>query len=768
MLRAEEPVVTVTSAAVGIERTGIEQVLLDGGLRSVFQPIVDLDSGAVVAYEALVRGPQGPLHRPDDLFAAARAAGCLAELDQACRAAAFAGAVEHAVVAPLTLFVNVEPEVLDSAPLSRLLALAEGAPGGLRVVVEITERALAARPAELLRTVARIREIGWGVALDDVGADAMSLAFMPLLRPDVVKLDLRLVQGRPGAAVAQIMNAVNAYAQSSGAVVLAEGIEDEGHLRTARALGAQLGQGWFFGRPAAPPPPAAVTGELVLAAAAPVVDHGLTSPFAALPPGTVLRRSAKPLLIEVSKQLEREARRLGDTCVVASTFQEARHFTPATRSRYRDLADGVGFVAAVGEGLPESPLPGVRGATLAAGDPVRGEWDVVVLSPHFAAALLARDLGDEGPDREREFEYALTYDRDVVVAAMHSLLSRVAPRVAPREAAPVAAAAAVASSGPAPGAVVRRGAGPGADLDLHRLLPRALAATTSGVAIADMTRPDAPLVYVNAAFERLSGRSASEVLGRNCRLLQGPDTDPAVVNEIRSAIAAGREWRGVLVNHRGPRRVPWWNEIHLAPVFDETGRLVQYVGVQHDVTDRVRAQQEAERERARSRSYLHRIEELAHTDALTGLANRRGVERFVEAELLRARETGEAVALLFCDLDGFKAVNDRFGHAAGDELLGVVAQRLRRSVRESDLVARLGGDEFVVALTGLDPASAQRDAARVARALADAVIAPVPLSAGVGSVGASVGVGVQPAHGATFAELVRHADRDMYRIKRGA
>ncbi|WP_432512425.1 diguanylate cyclase domain-containing protein [Kineococcus sp. SYSU DK001] len=753
----------MTSAALGIE-----QVLLDGGLHSVFQPIVDLDSGAVVAYEALVRGPQGPLQRPDDLFAAARAAGCLAELDQACRAAAFAGAVEHAVVSPLTLFVNVEPEVLDSAPLSRLLALAEGAPGRLRVVVEITERALATRPAELLRTVARIREIGWGIALDDVGADAMSLAFMPLLRPDVVKLDLRLVQGRPGAAVAQIMNAVNAYAQSSGAVVLAEGIEDEAHLRTARALGAQLGQGWFFGRPAAPPPPAAATGELVLAAAAPVVDPGLTSPFAALPPGTVLRRSPKALLIEVSKQLEREARRLGETCVVASTFQEARHFTVATRSRYRDLADSVGFVAAVGEGLPESPMPGVRGATLAAGDPVRGEWDVVVLAPHFAAALLARDLGDEGADREREFEYALTYDRDVVVAAMQSLLSRVAPRVA----APVAGPAAVASSGPAPGAVARRdsrgGSRQGSDLDLDRLLPRALAATTSGVAIADMTRPDAPLVYVNAAFEQLSGRSAAEVLGRNCRLLQGPDTDPAVVNEIRSAIAAGREWRGVLVNYRGPRRLRWWNEIHLAPVFDETGRLVQYIGVQLDVSDRVRAQQEAERERSRSRSYLRRIEELAHTDALTGLANRRGVERFVEGELVRAQREGTAVALLFCDLDGFKSVNDRFGHAAGDELLTVVAQRLRRSVRETDLVARLGGDEFVVALTGLEPASAAAQAGRVGQALAGAVLAPVPLSAGVGSVGASVGIAVHPAHGATFAQLVRHADRDMYRVKHGA
>jgi EAL domain-containing protein (putative c-di-GMP-specific phosphodiesterase class I) len=87
---------------------------------------------------------------------------------------------------------------------------------------------------------------------------------MPLLRPDVVKLDLRLVQERPGPEIAQIMNAVNAYAEQSGAVVLAEGIEDDAHLRAARGLGATLGQGWLFGRPAAGPATGRDTGTLVL------------------------------------------------------------------------------------------------------------------------------------------------------------------------------------------------------------------------------------------------------------------------------------------------------------------------------------------------------------------------------------------------------------------------------------------------------------------------------------------------------------------------
>ena len=109
--------------------------------------------------------------------------------------------------------------------------------------------------------------------------------------------------------------------------------------------------------------------------------------------------------------------RIGQTCVVAATFQEAKHFTVATTQRYRDLVERTGFVCALGEGLSPEPAPGVRGANLSPDDPVRGEWDVVVVGPHFAAALLARDLGDTGPDMQRTFDDALTYDRDTVIRA---------------------------------------------------------------------------------------------------------------------------------------------------------------------------------------------------------------------------------------------------------------------------------------------------------------------------------------------------------------
>ena len=743
--------------------TSIHEVLGAGAVRSVFQPILDLDTGQVVAYEALARGPQGPLERPDLLFAAARAAGCLAELDEACRLAAFRGGRELGLFAPLALFVNVEPEVLDSAPLEDLLEIAARADGALRVVLEITERALAARPAELLRTVERVRELGWGVALDDVGAESLSLAFMPLLRPDVVKLDLTLVQERPGPAVAQIMNAVNAYAESSGAVVLAEGIENAEHLAVARALGARLGQGWLFGRPLPHALPGPI-GELVLPPAPETAgEEASVSPFSCLPRGVALRRSPKSLLIELSKQLEREAMRLGETCVVAATFQESRHFTPGTAQRYRDLVERTGFVCALGEGLPVEPVPGVRGATLAPGDPVRSEWDLVVLSPHFSAALLARDLGDEGPDLEREFAFALTYERDTVVRAARSLLSRVVPRSPdPRRSAAPAPARAAATALPR-GLAGLHPAGDAGQAVLHS----ALAATTSGIAVADLQLPDSPLVYVNRAFEELSGLPAEQVLGRNCRFLQGPDTDPAALDRVRAALAAGRSCSETLLNYRGPQRTEWWNQVDLVPVHAANGRVVQYIGVQNDVSARIAAERALQQERDRAQAQLAQLEQRAGTDPLTGLPSRAQVQERVETALWDARIGRDAVALVFLDLDGFQAVNDRLGYVEGDELLLRVAERLRSRLRRRDLLARLWGDEFLVVLPGLDPAGARAEAELVAATLVTEVAA-LRVGGATAGVGASAGVGVHPEDGQDFAQLLQVARVRMSERKRAA
>ena len=409
------------------EAAQLRRALAGPGVRTLFQPVVRLDNGDVVAYEALVRGPVGSsLERPERLFAAARREDLLAELDWACRAAAWRAVESANLPRGRTVLVNVEPETLGRGTPPWAEDLMTKAGSHLRLFVELTERALALRPAELLAAVERLRARGWGIALDDVGADPRSLALMPFLRPDVIKLDLRLVQANSGAAIAGIVSAVNAESERSGAVVLAEGIEHEEHLTTARALGATLGQGWHFGRPDNLP-----TGEPAPSGIPTLSEPPPRGPDSS--PGQIvaaarrLRPATKPLLHAISLHLEHEAAALGGQAVVLGAFEHARFFTGRSAARYARLAEQAAFVVALGQGLPTTPAPGVRGADLHADDPVASEWAVVVVSPHLAAALVARDLGDDGPDSARRFDYAVTYDRTLVVDVARDLMRRVQP-----------------------------------------------------------------------------------------------------------------------------------------------------------------------------------------------------------------------------------------------------------------------------------------------------------------------------------------------------
>jgi hypothetical protein len=206
----------------------------------------------------------------------------------------------------------------------------------------------------MLERLARIRELGWGVALDDVGACPDSLALMPFIRPDVVKLDLRLIQERPSREAATVLNAVRAYAEATGAVVLAEGIETEAHADTARAMGATLGQGWLFARPGPlPAAPAAVPARPLLRLPdAPAIEG---TPFEHVHRQRTTLVARKDLLLAMSRSIEENAAELAELPVVLSTFQHAKHFTPASAERYRSLARRSAFVAgiAVGAGVTQ-------------------------------------------------------------------------------------------------------------------------------------------------------------------------------------------------------------------------------------------------------------------------------------------------------------------------------------------------------------------------------------------------------------------------------
>ncbi len=183
-------------------------------------------------------------------------------------------------------------------------------------------------------------------------------------------------------------------------------------------------------------------------------------------------------------------------------------------------------------------------------------------------------------------------------------------------------------------------------------------------------------------------------------------------------------------------------------VRDAEGEPVWLEGTVADATERKRAQA--------------LIEHMARYDALTGLPNRRLFQETLGREIALARSQGGRVAVLCCDLDRFKAVNDTFGHPAGDALLRVIARRLSESLHAGDMVARLGGDEFAIILPGReDP----RRIATVARRLIHAIGEPIELDGHATTVGASIGVAVGPRHGDSADTLFKNADIALYRAK---
>jgi EAL domain-containing protein (putative c-di-GMP-specific phosphodiesterase class I) len=397
----------------------LDEVLRDGLLRSFFQPIVDLETGALFGFEALVRGPEGSaLESPAQLFAAARRDGRLGELDALCQRAAVDGAHANGIGGSLTLFMNIEPDAAGFGPLP-------GMGSGLRGVVELTERILTSHLPELLPAVQRARGDGWGVALDDVGADTRSLALMPLLRPDVIKLDLSLVQDQPTPEIAAIAGAVGAQADRTGATVVAEGIETAQQAEYARALGATLGQGFYFGRPSPEPRRAHVTA-IPLPIFTATLPHPSRTPFDLAVTRHPVRRGTMPLLASITEELERQALVRGRTALLVSSFPDVRGAQARVDPVPSELADNLAFVVTLAAGLPPILEPGVRGAGIHPDDPLQRTWNVIVISAHFASMLAARQHGEAEVGVEQEFDFVFTYDRELIVECAQALMLRTA------------------------------------------------------------------------------------------------------------------------------------------------------------------------------------------------------------------------------------------------------------------------------------------------------------------------------------------------------
>jgi diguanylate cyclase (GGDEF)-like protein/PAS domain S-box-containing protein len=267
--------------------------------------------------------------------------------------------------------------------------------------------------------------------------------------------------------------------------------------------------------------------------------------------------------------------------------------------------------------------------------------------------------------------------------------------------------------------------------------------------------PTGETLYVNAAMcELLEVETPQEVAGKSYDLFFTPESVAAIRRERalrdRGTVSS---YEVELVGRRGGRR-------HLmmsgAPVFGEDGRLQSVIGTCLDITGRRRAEEEQRRHEAQ-------LGHLADHDALTDLLNRRRFERELRLALARAGQQRAGGALLWCDIDHFKHVNDSLGHRTGDELLVKVAASLRDHVRSDEVLARLGGDEFAVLL----PRAGAEEADRLAQRLLDAVRSiTVKLGGKPVRTTISIGIVLFPEHGSTAEELLSRADLAMYEAKR--
>jgi len=253
--------------------------------------------------------------------------------------------------------------------------------------------------------------------------------------------------------------------------------------------------------------------------------------------------------------------------------------------------------------------------------------------------------------------------------------------------------------------------------------------------------------YVNPAFERTTGYSRAEAIGRTPRLVKSGRQGAGFYEGLWRTILAGEVFSDVFINRRKDGAL-YYEEKTITPLKDREGRVTHFISTGKDVTERMQTQE--------------RLQYMAQHDALTELPNRLLLLDRLKQSLARARWHQRLVAILFIDLDRFKTINDTLGHEAGDRLLQLLAERFNRAVREGDTVARFGGDEFVILL---DDVATEQDVGMVAQKVLDALAAPFNIENQGLYITASIGVSLFPGDGEDSGALLKNADVAMYRAK---
>ncbi|MGZ3236944.1 MAG: diguanylate cyclase domain-containing protein [Burkholderiaceae bacterium] len=276
------------------------------------------------------------------------------------------------------------------------------------------------------------------------------------------------------------------------------------------------------------------------------------------------------------------------------------------------------------------------------------------------------------------------------------------------------------------------------------LMAQALASAANAIFITDEV---GQIIWVNNAFVRLSGYTPEDTIGRTPAVLKSGRPSQSVYSKMWQTNLAGPGWKGEVVDQRKDGSSYTVEEV-ITPLFDKEGVITHFLAIQHDITQR---KKESEHDHY-----------LAYHDVLTGLPNRAFFLDVQQKVISHAKRSQHMIATLFLDLDGFKPINDAFGHHMGDQLLVAVAERLRATVRQADVVARFGGDEFAVLITDIIDVNI---AASLAQKLIDILSKPFVLRGQKLNLHASVGIAIYPTDGNDPETLLTNADKAMYQAK---
>lgn len=278
------------------------------------------------------------------------------------------------------------------------------------------------------------------------------------------------------------------------------------------------------------------------------------------------------------------------------------------------------------------------------------------------------------------------------------------------------------------------------------------AAHMAAADIAVITDADQGITYVSKSFTAMTGYEPADLLGRNCRMLQGPGTDRNTTEHIRDVLASDEVFEGQILNYRKDGSA-FWTALKIIPMrVGNTSEVTHYVSVQRDISNKV--------------ALLKQAQIQALHDHATGLPNRAAAEQTLTEIVRPAPDARLTIAVGLIDLDDFRLVNNTLGHAAGDTVLQQWSTRVLSRLREGDVLARMGGDEFLLILNNITRATSNHDLTHVVNRLHEAVEHPFLIDDHQVRIGMSMGVALVPEDGTDSQSILRSADEALYIAKK--